>query len=110
MKFSAGRLPRVIEIRSHVDDGMHGMTVRGNGTGFGMKYHDRIFQILQRLHRTEDHEGAGVGLTIAHKAMTRMGGRIWAESEPGTGAAFHVELPRDACAIDAKPGFAARWA
>ena len=68
--------------------------VRDNGLGFDMKFHDRIFEIFQRLQRGEDYPGTGVGLAIVHKAMERMGGRAWAESAPGQGATFFLELPR----------------
>lgn len=67
--------------------------VRDNGVGFEMKYHDRIFEIFQRLHREEEYPGTGVGLAIVRKALERMGGRVWANSEPGVGTTFFVELP-----------------
>jgi signal transduction histidine kinase len=57
-----------------------------------MKFHDRIFAIFQRLHRAEDYPGTGVGLAIVRKAMERMGGRVWADSAPGRGATFTLEL------------------
>jgi light-regulated signal transduction histidine kinase (bacteriophytochrome) len=69
--------------------------VRDNGTGFDMKYHDRIFQIFQRLHRAEEYSGTGIGLAIVRKAMDRMGGRVWAESEPDKGSVFFLDLPCD---------------
>jgi len=53
--------------------------MRDSGIGFDMKYHDKIFAIFQRLHRSEDYPGTGVGLAIARKAMERIGGRAWAE-------------------------------
>ncbi|PWT94202.1 MAG: hypothetical protein C5B55_03080 [Blastocatellia bacterium] len=68
--------------------------VRDNGIGFDMKYHDRIFNIFQRLNRSEDYSGTGVGLAIVRKAMERMGGRAWAESDPGKGATFYLEIPK----------------
>ena len=67
--------------------------VRDNGVGFDMKYHDRIFTIFQRLHRAGDYAGTGVGLAIVRKAMERTRSRAWAESEPGKGATFHLEVP-----------------
>jgi PAS domain S-box-containing protein len=67
--------------------------VRDNGIGFDMQYHDRIFEIFQRLYRGEDYPGTGVGLAIVRKAMERMGGRVWAESAPGRGATFYLEIP-----------------
>jgi signal transduction histidine kinase len=68
--------------------------VRDNGIGFDMRYHDRIFDIFQRLNKSEDYPGTGVGLAIVRKAMERMGGRAWAESQPGQGATFYLEIPK----------------
>ncbi|HEU4479490.1 MAG TPA: ABC transporter substrate binding protein, partial [Pyrinomonadaceae bacterium] len=67
--------------------------VRDNGIGFNMKYHDQIFGIFERLNRGEEYPGTGIGLAIVRKAMERMGGRAWAESEPGHGATFYLEIP-----------------
>jgi len=69
------------------------LKVADNGCGFDMKYHDRIFDIFQRLHRAEEFPGTGVGLAIVRKAMERMGGKVWAESTPGVGTTFFLELP-----------------
>lgn len=93
VKFSRGAKPPAIGIRSRVEGGRHILSIRDNGTGFSMKHHDLIFQIFQRLHRAEEYSGTGVGLAIVKKAMDRMEGRVWAESEPGKGAVFHIELP-----------------
>jgi signal transduction histidine kinase len=68
--------------------------VRDNGVGFDMKYHDRIFDIFQRLNHNEEYPGTGIGLAIVRKAMERMGGRAWAESQPGEGATFYIEIPK----------------
>lgn len=67
--------------------------VKDNGIGFDMRFHDRIFEIFQRLQRAEDYPGTGIGLAIVRKAMQRMGGRVWAEAEAGQGATFYLELP-----------------
>jgi PAS domain S-box-containing protein len=93
-KFSrAAEAPR-IDIQARADGGRCVLSVRDNGTGFDMKYHDLVFQIFHRLHRAEDYEGTGIGLAIVRKAMERMGGRVWAESRPGDGAVFYLDLPR----------------
>jgi signal transduction histidine kinase len=68
--------------------------VRDNGIGFDMKYHDQIFNIFQRLNVADDYPGTGIGLAIVRKAMERMGGKAWAESEPGHGATFYLEIPK----------------
>jgi light-regulated signal transduction histidine kinase (bacteriophytochrome) len=68
------------------------ISVQDNGTGFDMRYYEKIFEIFQRLQRAEDYPGTGVGLALVRKAIERMGGRVWAESSPGKGATFHLEL------------------
>jgi signal transduction histidine kinase len=50
--------------------------------------------MFERLHSREEFEGTGIGLTIARKAVERMGGRIDFKSEPGTGSQFWIELKK----------------
>jgi hypothetical protein len=96
IKFSRSRTPpRVTIATAHSPAGVQ-LTVRDNGVGFDMKFHDRIFSIFQRLHRAEDYPGTGIGLAIVRKAMERMGGRVWAASRPDEGASFTLELPEAA--------------
>jgi PAS domain S-box-containing protein len=93
LKFSAEARPPRLEIGARVEPQRRILWVRDNGVGFDMKYHDRIFGIFQRLHRAEAFPGTGVGLALVAKAVQRMGGRVWAESEPGAGATFFLEFP-----------------
>jgi signal transduction histidine kinase len=67
--------------------------VKDNGVGFEIRYHDKVFQVFQRLHLPEEYEGTGIGLAIVKKIVERHHGRIWAEAEPGKGAAFYIDLP-----------------
>ncbi len=102
IKFTAGRdgrTDRTIEIGARSTPGHALFWVRDNGPGFDMRYHDRIFEIFQRLHRAEEFPGTGVGLAIVRKAVERMHGRVWAESAKGAGATFFIELP----AVEQKP-------
>ncbi len=93
LKFTRDARPPVIEIGGRAEDGLFIVWVRDNGIGFDMKFTDRIFDIFQRLHRAEEYPGTGIGLAIVRKAMERMGGRVRAESAPGRGATFFLELP-----------------
>ena len=60
-----------------------------------MKYHDRIFEIFQRLHHAEEFPGTGIGLAMVAKALQRMNGKTYAESSPGQGSTFYIELPKN---------------
>ncbi len=93
IKFSRGRTPPEIAITARVEDAVCILTIRDNGTGFDMRYYNKIFEIFQRLHRMEDFPGTGIGLALVKKAMERMNGSVRAESSPGEGAAFHLEFP-----------------
>jgi len=94
LKFTRGASKPTIEISGHDTGTTRILSIRDNGVGFDMKFHDQIFGIFERLHRGEDYPGTGVGLAIVKKAMERMGGRAWAESEPGKGATFYLEIPK----------------
>jgi signal transduction histidine kinase len=95
VKFTRDRPSPQIEIGSKSEEQGCLIWVKDNGVGFDMNYHDRIFEIFQRLHRSEDYPGTGVGLALVQKAVQRIGGRVWGESAPGFGATFYILLPAE---------------
>ncbi len=93
LKFTRDAPRPIIEISVRREAHACIIWIRDNGIGFDMKFHERIFEIFQRLQLAEDFPGTGIGLAIVRKALQRMGGRAWAESVPGQGAVFYMELP-----------------
>lgn len=74
-------------------EGQCGYALRDNGTGFEMRYVGKLFEPFERLHRTEDVEGTGIGLANVRRIVERHGGTVWAEGEPGVGSTFGFTLP-----------------
>jgi signal transduction histidine kinase len=93
-KYSRRREDARVEVgvlNANPDDGPT-YFVRDNGAGFDMEYAGKLFGVFQRMHRSEDFEGTGVGLAIVQRIVERHGGRVWAEAKVDAGAAFYFTL------------------
>jgi light-regulated signal transduction histidine kinase (bacteriophytochrome) len=93
VKFTAKRNPAEIEVGSEPGEGGHTYFVRDNGAGFDMQQADKLFGVFQRMHRQEDFQGTGVGLSIVQRIIVRHGGRIWVQSEVDAGTTFYFFMP-----------------
>lgn len=66
--------------------------ITDNGQGVEPKYHQRIFEFLQRLHSRDEVEGHGLGLCICRKAVEELGGKMWLTSSVGKGSTFYFTI------------------
>jgi len=84
-------------IRLHVkgtDNGDHYLfSITDNGVGFDMANHDKLFKAFIRLHHETEFEGTGLGLNSVKRFVEKLGGRIWAQSAPGSGSTFYFTVP-----------------
>lgn len=84
----------LIRVRCDEDDGEWHFQVADNGTGIEEKYFVKIFELFETLAPRDEVEGTGVGLALVKKIVETAGGRIWVESQRGTGSTFHFTLPQ----------------
>jgi len=92
-KFSAGADAVRITVSAERRDDRVVIHVRDQGSGFDPRHAARAFEPFQRVHGPDEGGGHGLGLAIARRIATRLGGSIGVDAVAGEGCTFHVELP-----------------
>lgn len=101
VKFSSLRKPARIEVGALEGSATSvEIYVKDNGVGFDMEYSGKLFGVFQRLHRTDEFEGTGIGLATVQRIAQRHGGSVRAEGAVDRGATFYVSLPREKCPVE----------
>jgi signal transduction histidine kinase len=83
-----------IVIKSQMKENIYEFSVIDDGPGIAPEYHAKVFEIFQTLQERDAFESTGIGLAIVKKIVLEKGGKIWIESNLGSGATFNFTWPK----------------
>lgn len=86
-------LPERRHSRSEAPGILCRVDIQDQGIGMAEDQADKVFKLFQRLHRSDEYDGVGIGLAVCQRIIERHGGRISVRSSLGKGATFTVMLP-----------------
>lgn len=94
LKYSKPDIAPIIEISGEEKETYWEFSVKDNGIGIEKGFHERIFNLFQKLHHKKDFEGTGIGLAIVKKCVENLGGKINIESKVLIGSNFSFKIPK----------------
>ncbi len=85
------------KVRISVKEGeqFYEFAIADDGPGITPMFHERIFTLFQTLQSRDVKETTGTGLAVAKKIVETEGGKIWIESQEGTGSTFYFTWPKE---------------
>jgi len=92
IKYRSPERPVQITVKGYGKDLQEGVSVSDNGIGFEMEFARKIFEPFNRLHRSKEYKGNGIGLAICSTVCDKHGWGLSAESEPDIGSTFKIKF------------------
>jgi light-regulated signal transduction histidine kinase (bacteriophytochrome) len=90
-----GDEPPQVHISAEQDADEWMTLVSDTGIGVVPEDRERVFEVFQSLHTSDEHTGTGIGLALCERIVERHDGNIWVDSEPGDGSTFSFTLPAE---------------
>lgn len=84
----------LIQIDCQPKKGSYLFSIKDNGIGIPPTYHQSIFEMFKRLQNRDKYQGSGMGLANCKKIVTKLGGKIWVESNGQNGSTFFFTIPQ----------------
>jgi two-component system, chemotaxis family, sensor kinase Cph1 len=94
IKYARPGVSPLVSISATGDGDDYRFAIRDNGIGIDPQYHERVFQIFQRLHGRDEYPGTGIGLATCKKVVSIYGGQIWLDSHRGEGTTVYFTIPK----------------
>jgi signal transduction histidine kinase len=94
VKYNDSEVPKV-KITYERKGDKHVLSIADNGIGIPSRYHQKVFELFQRLHSKDKYSGSGIGLAVCKKIMQQMDGDIYISNNPSGGTIFHLEFPTE---------------